>query len=57
MWKPCINEYVLTSHTWLKSIHTCSLALRNSILSQSHKFVCAVLKMSSSCQTNMLRFS
>ena len=43
--------------TWLVSIHTHSLALRQSILSQSHKLVCTVLKIYSSCQTNILRLS
>jgi hypothetical protein len=33
------------------SIHTWSLALRHSILIQSRKFLCAVIKMSSVCQT------
>ena len=34
--------------TWLTSIHTMSLALRHSIWSQLRKFLCAVLKKSSS---------
>jgi len=36
--------------TWLTSIHTMSLALRHSIWSQLRKFLCAVLKKSSSLQ-------